>query len=110
MANEDFLLDAEDDVRAVEYIRCHLSQELQEKFTDDLLYYFLDVLAEYYYESRLWDEAASADDYVEIDLEEVAAHLAKRAEKEGMGKFNVEDLLFIVQYQLDFEEEEMGEE
>ena len=42
MANEDFLLDAEDDVRAVEYIRCHLSQELQEKFTDDLLYYFLD--------------------------------------------------------------------
>ena len=40
----------------------------------------------------------------------MAAHLAKRAEKEGMGKFNVEDLLFIVQYQLDFEEEEMGEE
>lgn len=110
MANEDFLLDAEDDVRVVEYIRCHLSQELQEKFTDDLLYYFLDLLAEYYSESGLWDEAASEDDYVEIDLEEVAAHLAKRAEKEGMGKFNVEDLLFIVQYQLDFEEEEMGEE
>ena len=83
---------------------------MQEKFTDDLLYYFLDVLAEYYSESGLWDEAASEDDYVEIDLEEVAAHLAKRAEKEGMGKFDVEDLLFIVQYQLDFEEEEMGEE
>ena len=45
---EDFLLDAEDDARAVEFIKSYLPQDLKDKFTDDDLYYILDVIAEYY--------------------------------------------------------------
>lgn len=44
--------------------------------------------------------------YIEIDEEAIAAHLAKKAKKEGMGNFSVEDLLFVVQAHMDFEEEQ----
>ena len=47
--------EAEDDEQAIQYIRQHLPQELKEKFTDELLYYFLDVLIEYYGESGILD-------------------------------------------------------
>ena len=36
---DDFLLDAEDDARAVEFIQSYLPQDLKDKFTEDDLYY-----------------------------------------------------------------------
>ena len=45
---DDFLLDAEDDVKAVEFIKNYLPQDLKDKFTDEDLYYILDLIAEYY--------------------------------------------------------------
>jgi len=103
---EELLLDAESDARAVEFIRAHLPQELQEKFSDELLYYFLDVLAEYYAESDILDQKPDAEGYIEIDMEAIARHLAGKARKEGMGTFDPEDLLFVVQGEMDFQEGE----
>ena len=45
---EDLLNDAEDDRLTVEYIKNYLPQELKDKFTEDELYYFIDVIGEYY--------------------------------------------------------------
>ena len=46
---EDQLLqDAEDDARTIEYIKNYLPQDLKDKFSDEELYYFLDVIGEYY--------------------------------------------------------------
>lgn len=97
--------EAEDDEQAIQYIRQHLPQELKEKFTDELLYYFLDVLIEYYGESGILDADLDEEGYVDIDVEEVATYLARKADKEGMGKFEVDDLIFVVEANLEYEEE-----
>lgn len=107
--DDELLQDAEDDARAVDYIRKHLPQELQEKFSEEQLFYFLDVIIEYYAESGVLDAVSDKDGYIEIDEEAVAAHVAKKAEKEGIGKFTVEELLFVVQAEMDYSEEQNEE-
>ena len=69
---QELLQDAEDDARAVEFIKNYLPQELKEKFSDDELYYFLDLIDEYYTESGVLDAQPDADGCVEIDLDKVA--------------------------------------
>ena len=102
--DDELLRDAEEDARAVAYIHSHLPQELQEKFSDDLLYYFLDVIVDYYAESGILDATPDKEGYVDIDEMAVAEYVAAKAKKEGMGAFSAEDLLFVVQAQMDFEE------
>ena len=43
---EDFLLADADDEKTIEFIKNYLPQELKEKFSDDELYYFLDLIDE----------------------------------------------------------------
>jgi len=103
---EELLQDAQNDAQAVEYIKRHLPQELQEKFDDETLYYLLDLTEEYLAQSGILDAQPDEEGYVNIDLEEVAAHLEKQAKKEGFGKFDKEELLLFVQAEMDFEEEQ----
>ncbi len=107
--DDELLQDAQDDARAIAYIHSHLPQELQERFDDDTLYYFLDLIIEYYAESGILDTPADKDGCIEIDEEAIAEYLAKKAKKEKMGDFSAEDLLFFVQAQMDYEDE-FGEE
>ena len=44
---DDFLLADADDEKTIEFIKNYLPQELKEKFSDDELYYFLDLIDEY---------------------------------------------------------------
>lgn len=104
--DEELMQDAQEDAAAVEYIKTHLPQELQEKYSEDLLYYFLDVIIEYYSESGILDAQPDKDGFVEIDEEAIASYVAKKAQKEKMGNFDPEELLFVVQAQMDFEEEQ----
>lgn len=101
---EELLQDAQDDALAVQYIRTHIPQELQELYSEELLYYFIDLIIEYYAESGILESAADKEGYIEIDEEAIANYIAQKAKKEGMGDFNPEDLLFVVQAQMDFEE------
>lgn len=106
MSLEDELLqDAQEDAATVAYIKTHLPQELQDKFDDDLLYYFLDLIVEYYAESGVLDATPDKDGFIELDEEEIANYLVKKAKKEKMGEFSPEDLLFVVQAQMDYEDE-----
>lgn len=41
---DDFLLNDADDEKTIEFIRNYLPQELKEKFSEDELYYFLDLI------------------------------------------------------------------
>ena len=103
---DDFLAQAEDDLRTVEFIRAYLPQELKGKFTDDDLFYFIDLLADYYVESGLLEAEPDADGFVDIDTEAVAKAIAERAKKEKYGDFSAEDLLWVVQGELEFGEQE----
>lgn len=102
--DEELLLDAQDDALAVEYIRTHIPQELQERLTEEQLYYFLDVIVDYFVESGVLDVEADSDGFVEVDEEAIARYVAKKAAKEKMGNFSADDLLFVVRAQMDYEE------
>ena len=63
----------------------------------------MDLIVDYYYTSGILE---SKEDEVEIDLEEVAGYVCKRAKDEGFcSSFNPEEVFFIVQADLDFQEQ-----
>lgn len=98
----DFLLDDQDDEKTIEYIKNYLPQELKEKFDDDTLYYFLDVMDEYYAESGILDAEPDEEGYVNLDLEEVAKYVAQEAKKDEIGDFDPEEILFVVQGEMEY--------
>lgn len=99
---EDFLLDDADDEKTIEYIRNYLPQELKEKFTEDELYYFIDLIDEYYAESGILDAEPDAEGYVNIDLEEIAKYIVEEAKKDEMGEYDPEEILFVVQGEMEY--------
>lgn len=103
---DDFMAQAEDDLQTVEFIRAYLPQDLKSRFTDDDLFYFIDLLADYYVESGLLDAEPDADGFVDIDTENVAKAIAERARKEKYGDFSPEELIWVVQGELEFGEQE----
>lgn len=101
---EELLQDAEDDRLTVEYIKNYLPQEVKEKFTDDQLYYFLDVIVDYYAESGILDAEPDKDGYIDIDVERIAEHLARQARKDQMGDFEPDDLRWVVEGEMEYAE------
>lgn len=101
---EDFLLEAEDDARAIEFIKNYLPQDLKEKFTDEDLYYILDVIAEYYTSSDCLDAEPDGEGYIDVDLDAVADYVVKAAKKEGMGPYETEDVFFVIQGEMEYAE------
>ena len=91
---DDFLLDDVDDEKTIEFIKNYLPQELKEKFSDD----------EYYVESGVLDAQPDADGCVEIDLEKVVDYIVKEARKDGMGEYDPEEILFVVQGEMEYTE------
>ena len=73
--DEELMLDAQEDAEAVAYIKRHLPQELQEKFSEEQLYYFLDVIIEYYTESGILDAEPDKEGFIEIDEEDIANYI-----------------------------------
>ncbi|MBQ7553393.1 MAG: hypothetical protein IJT46_03415 [Bacteroidaceae bacterium] len=104
MANDEFMADDLDDEKTIEFIKGYLPQDLKGKFTDDELYYFLDVIDEYYANSGILDEEPDADGFVEIDLDKVVDYVIKEAKKDQIGEFEHDDILFVVQGEMEYTE------
>ena len=98
---EDLILDAEDDRLTVEYIQRYLPQDLKDKFTEEELYYFIDVIGEYYVDLL---EKHSGEEDIDIDVEEVAEYVARQAKKDKIGDFSPEDLRWVVDGELEYGE------
>ena len=99
---DDFLLDAEDDVKAVEFIKNYLPQDLKDKFTDEDLYYILDLIAEYYTSSECLDAEPDEEGYIDIDLDEIVKYIVKEAQKDNMGPYEADDVFFVVQGEMEY--------
>ena len=97
MNNDGFDIEDLDDENTIAYIRERLPLDLKEKFSDDEFYYFLDTIYDYYEKSRILD---SDDEYIDIDINEIANYITKEAKKNGIGEFDPEDLFFIVEGEL----------
>ncbi|MDR0895008.1 MAG: hypothetical protein LBN06_06880 [Prevotellaceae bacterium] len=103
-AEDDFLDDAFDDEQAIEYIRNYLPQELKEKFSDDELYYFVDLIADYYVENHILDTPPDADGSIEIDLGKIVEYIISEAHNDKVGDYDADDILFVVQGEFEYTE------
>lgn len=99
---DEFSQDDLDDEKTIEFIKNYLPQDLKDRFSDDELYYFLDVIDEYYVESGILDAQPDEDGYIDIDLEKIVDYIIKEARKDEMGEFDPEELLFVVQGEMEY--------
>ena len=99
---EELRMDEEEGRREIAFIRSQLSSELKEKFTDDELMFMIDAICTYFYTSGVLE---SNDEEVDIDLETVADFVCNEAKEEGEGPFDPQDVFFVVQADLDYQEE-----
>ncbi len=99
MQNDEFSIEDIDDEKTIAYIRERLPQELKEKFSDDEFYYFLDTIYDYYDKSGILD---NNNDYVDIDIDDIARFIAKEAKKNNIGEYDPEELFFIIEGELDY--------
>ncbi len=99
---DDFLLEDEDDAKTIEFIKNYLPQELKDKFTEDDLYYILDVIVDYYTTSGCLDTQPDEEGYINIDQDEIVDYVVKEAKKDGMGPYDAEDIFFVVQGEMEY--------
>ncbi|MDL2223837.1 hypothetical protein LJB92_00815 [Bacteroidales bacterium OttesenSCG-928-M06] len=86
--SDEFLYD---DEAAVKFIRNYLPQELKSRFSDDDIYYFLDVICDFY-EKRDW----LTDDDEEQEEKELILFIIKQATKDKIGEFTNDEIhLFL---------------
>lgn len=102
--DDELMLSAEDDAKCVAYIKAYLPQELKERFNDETLYYFLDVIYEYYVSSGILDQTTDADGCIDIDMEALAQHMADQAKKDKMGNFKPEELIWVANGEAEYSE------
>ncbi len=96
--NNDELLYDEDD--SVKFIQNYLPQELKGKFSNDDINYIVDLIYDFYESNGMLED--DGDDEIEIDEEEVVNYVIKNAQKDGVGKFEPEEITFIVQGELEY--------
>ena len=64
MSTQDDLI--YDDVESMKFIKNYLPQELKEKFSDDDIYYIVDLIYDFYDSKGFMDESDDDDSVVEI--------------------------------------------
>ena len=95
-------MDEEENRREIEFIRERLPQDLKSYFSDDDLYYLIDAIVDYYYDSGILESTA---DEVEIDLQQVADAVTAQASKDKIGTFDADVVYYVVEADMDFQEQ-----
>jgi hypothetical protein len=90
MSDQNEAFEYDEDV-AVEFIHNHLPQDLKEKFTDDTLYYILDLICEFYEKNDYLNE-----DDEEKEEKELTAFIVQQAKKNAIGDFLSDDILMVL--------------
>ena len=101
---EEILMDEAENRREVAYIREKLPQEMKPHFSEDDILYFIDAIVDYYYDSGILESTA---DEVEIDMQQVADAITARAKKDGQGTFDAAEVVYVVEADMDFQEENL---
>lgn len=96
---EDLIYDEDD---SVAFIQNYLPQELKGKFSNDDINYIVDLIYDFYESQGYLEENVDEDKNIEIDEEELVQYVIKNAQKDGVGKFEPEEITFIVQGELEY--------
>lgn len=99
--DNEILLGAEEDAKEVAFIQNYIGQENRDAFTEDDIYYCIDLTLEYLDQ---FINSADADGYIDIDVEAIAQYIAKKAKKEGMGPYDHDALMLLIDAELEYNE------
>lgn len=99
--DDEILKGAESDAEEVQFIKNYMGSECEDNFSEEDLYYCLDVMLEFFEKAN---SAANADGFIDIDTEEVAKFIQKKAKKEGMGPYVLDALTLLVEAELEYNE------
>ena len=99
--DDEILKGAESDAEEVQFIKNYMGSECEDNFSEEDLYYCLDVMLEFFEKAN---SAADADGFIDIDTEEVAKFILKKAKKEGMGPYALDALTLLVEAELEYNE------
>lgn len=102
--DDEFLKDQEDNRREIVFVREQLPSDLKEIYTDEQLVWMFDTIATYFYESGILE---TNDDEVDVDIDEVAAYLCKQAQAEGLDVLRPDEVRFVIEADLDFQENDL---
>ncbi len=100
--DDEILRGAEEDAKEVAFIQNYMGVENRELFSEEDIYYCLDVLLEYL--DKL-NENTDADGFIDINTEEIAKHIQKKAKKEGMGPYKLDALVLLIDAELEYNEQ-----
>ena len=101
---EELRLDEEENRRELAFIRERIPLDTKEHYSDETILYMMDLIVDYYYTSGILE---SEEEEVDIDLEAVTDYVCKKAKEEGVNNLDPEYVLFIVQADLDFQEQNL---
>ena len=100
---EELRMDEEENRREKAFIRERLPIEMKNSFSDDDLYYLMDAIVDYYYESGILESETDVD----IDLQQVADAIVEQAKRHKKGNFNPEEVYYVVEADMDFQEQNL---
>ena len=100
---EELRLDEEENRRELAFIRERIPSNAKH-YSDRSILYMMDSIVDYYYTSGILE---SEDEEVEIDLQAVTDYVIERAKEDGVTNLNPDDVFFIVQADLDFQEQNL---
>ncbi len=101
---EELRLDEEDNLRELAFIREQIPFDAKKHYSDASILYMMDLIVDYYYESGILE---SNEDEVDIDMEEVADYVCRKARENGVTNLDPEYVLFVVQADLDYQEQNL---
>ena len=102
--DDELMKAAEEDAQEVAFIQNNLPQDLKDKFSEEDIYYIIDVLLEYFQNAE-----ADSDGYFDVDLDEVTDYIIRQSKKDKYGDFRHDEVFFVVQAELDYNDQ-LGEE
>lgn len=100
--DNELLEDAALDAEIVAHVRRTLPETLRERFDEETLFYFHDLIEETLAETDILDAEPDEEGFVNVDLEQIALRLRQIAKKDNVGDFSPEDLEEIVAAELSF--------
>ena len=102
--DDELRMDEDENRRELTFIRERLPQEIKSHFSDDDLYYLMDAIVDYYYESGILESEAEE---VDIDLQKVADAVTEQAKRDKKGNFDPEEVFYVVEADMDFQEQNL---
>ena len=102
--DEEIRLDEEENRRELAFIRERIPFDAKKHYSDETILYIMDLIVDYYYTSGILE---STEEEIDIDMEAVADYVCNKAKEEGVTNLVPEYVLFIVQADLDFQEQNL---